>query len=54
MKAIELWFTVVPFILLYKVALTFESVDEIPLAKVCPFKCTFKCLFNMLYKGSNF
>ena len=29
MKAIEQYFTVVLFIMLYKVVLTFESVDEI-------------------------
>jgi len=29
MKAIEQYFTVVLFIMLYKVGLTFESVDEI-------------------------
>ena len=29
MKAIELYFLVVLFIMLYKVVLTFESVDEI-------------------------
>ena len=30
MKAIEHYFPVVLFIMLYKVLLTFESVDEIP------------------------
>ena len=30
MKATEQYFPVVPFIMLYKVVLTFESVDEIP------------------------
>ena len=29
MKATEQYFPVVPFIMLYKVVLTFESVDEI-------------------------
>ena len=29
MKAIKQYFPVVPFIMLYKVVLTFESVDEI-------------------------
>ena len=29
MKATEQYFTMVPFIILYKVVLTFESVDEI-------------------------
>ena len=29
MKATEQFFSVVPFIMLYKVVLTFESVDEI-------------------------
>ena len=28
MKAIELYFHVIPFIMLYKVVLTFKSVDE--------------------------
>ena len=30
MKAIELYFPVVLFIMLYKVVLSFESVDKIP------------------------
>ena len=35
MKATEQFFTVVLFIMLYKVVLTFESVDEIPKCVSC-------------------
>ena len=56
MKATEQYFPVVLFIILYKVVLSFESVDEIP--KVWPFKWKMKAteqyfpvlLFIMLHR----
>ena len=49
MKAIEQFFPVVLFIMLYKVVLTFESVDEI-------LKCDFRkvkkiCIFVVVFHG---
>ena len=46
MKATEQYFPVVPFIVLYKVVLTFESVDEILLSVTVQMKAT-EQYFNM-------
>ena len=61
MKATELYFPVVLFIMLYKVVLTFESVDEILQSVTIQMKATEQyfpvVLFIMLYivqDGSNF
>ena len=54
MKATEQYFPVVLFIMLYKVALTFESVDEILQSVTIQMKATEQhfpvVLFIMLYK----
>ena len=56
MKAIEQFFAVVLFIILYKVALTFKSVDEIlkcDLSNESYRAVLFSCgVFFMLYKES--
>ena len=61
MKATEQYFPVVLFIMLYKVVLTFESVDEILQSVTIQMKATEQyfpvVLFIMLYivqDGSNF
>ena len=55
MKAIEQYFPVVLFIMLCKVVLTFESLDEIlhcdhNIFQMKAIKQYFSLLFNMLYK----
>ena len=54
MKATEQYFPVVLFTMLYKVGLTFESVDEILLCGGIQMNATEQCfpvvLFIMLYK----
>ena len=54
MKATEQYFPVVLFTMLYKVGLTFESVDEILLCDGIQMNATEQCfpvvLFIMLYK----
>ena len=54
MKATEQYFTVVLFIMLYKVVVTFESVDEILKTVIIQMKATEQyvpvVLFIMLYK----
>ena len=47
MKAIDPYFPVILFIMLYKVVLTFESVDEIPQCEQYFF--LWYCLLYMLY-----
>ena len=58
MKVTEQYFPVVPFIILYKVVLTFESVDEIlkcdHLSESCLVVLSCGTVYYVVQGGSNF